>query len=111
MTCSLMRRSVRNLGRRSPLARTLDAFKLVGPKRISVAPLGPRAANSGPDDANGHSWAQIGEALAGKLGSYVVAVAGGIDYRADLHHVRAQCAGGIAHEDQADGRAVHGTRR
>src|SRR5580693_5019677 len=34
MVCSLMRRSVRSLGRRRPLARTLETCRLVGPKRI-----------------------------------------------------------------------------
>src|ERR1700722_2874566 len=38
MVCSLMRRSVRRLGRRRPLARTVEICRLVAPKRIRCSP-------------------------------------------------------------------------
>src|SRR5277367_5451310 len=98
-TCSLIRKSVRNLGRRNPLAKTLDAFRLVGPKRMADS-LGPRVGSIGPDYAHGHSRTKVGDALASELGGHAVTIARGINHGADLHHSCSDRARGITDEHQ-----------
>src|SRR5580658_1323172 len=57
MTCSLMRRSVRSLGRRRPLARTLETCRLVGPKRIQFSPS--RVIQNGYGNAKTTAWCKF----------------------------------------------------
>src|ERR1700733_2956077 len=95
--CSLTRRSVRNFGRCNPFARTLEAFRLVGPKRMANS-LWPRGRSGRPRHLHGHSGSEIGDAFAAEFRGYAVAVTGRIDHGADFHHGGVQLTIRVADE-------------
>src|SRR5271157_1112048 len=105
MVCSLMRRSERSLGRLSPLARTLETWRLVGPNRIKVYLLF-RASGAGPLDAYGHPRTKIRNTRPGELRGHVIAVAGGVHRWAHFHDASRKTAFGITDQRKLDRRAM-----